>query len=114
MESKMDYISLGSTPFDEECVQVDSSNYTNMSALESRAYITQLQRQFSGEIPEGCYFRAKRFPHDFGSYREVCVFFDSDDESHVRFAVRAENESPARWDKESWEYLTENGYNIAK
>ena len=77
MESKMDYISLGSTPFDEECVQVDSSNYTNMSALESRAYITQLQRQFSGEIPDGCYFRAKRFPHDFGSYREVCMFFDS-------------------------------------
>lgn len=40
----------------------------------------------------------KSFPHDFGSYREVCVRYDDTDPAGENYAFQLEGNTPARWD----------------
>ena len=71
-----------------------------MARKEGKAYINQLKRQF-GEPPSSAVFRLKAFPHDFGSYYEVCVVFSDTDEEAVDFAYKVEAECPELWDEEA-------------
>jgi hypothetical protein len=93
-----DYLTLGPTPCDEECAQVGTADYAEKSRIESSAYIAQLRRQF-GEPPGLSFFKVKRFPHEFGSYHEVVIAFDDENEEAVDFAYRVENNLPATWDE---------------
>jgi len=95
-----DYISIGSTPSDEECAQVGTLDYPEKSKAECRAFKNQLERAFPN-IPDGTYFTVKSFPHDFGTYREVVVSYDEDDEESREFAYKVEGESPTNWDDEA-------------
>ena len=95
-----DYLNIGPTPAEEKCAQVGiDPNYDSASKRECTVYQRMLERLFP--IPDTCcaYFFIKSFPHDFGSYREVCVRFDSDDEESSRFAIHVERESPGSWDQ---------------
>lgn len=92
-----DYLSLGSTPACEECAAVGSDNYQSRMRLESRLYIAQLERQFPN-LPDGVYFRNKGFSHEFGTYHEVCVFFDDSDDTQIEAAYDVENNLPEKWD----------------
>ncbi len=89
-----DYIEIGSAPYDEECAQVGSDNYTINARRECRAYVNQLKRQF----PKGR-FGIKSFQHDFGSYYEVVAYYDTEEETQAAFD--AEGNSPANWDNEA-------------
>lgn len=96
----MDYVILSSTPYDEPCVQVCSKRlYYPAMKHESLIYKRQLERLFP--IPENlhCYFICKSFPHDFGTYIEVVIFFDDDDREAANFAYKVENEAPFHWDE---------------
>ena len=95
-----DYVSIGSSPAEESCAQVGSDNYSELSRKECNAFVKQLIRQF-GQPPEGARFTVKSFPHDFGSYKEVCVVYADHIEEAAEFAYKVENESPAQWDDEA-------------
>lgn len=92
-----DYISLGPTPCDEECAQVGDNDYSLKSKEECRKYKQLLLNKF-GEPPEGARFLIKNFSHDYGSYSEVVISFDSDNREALSFAIEVENNLPSKWD----------------
>lgn len=96
---------LSSTPCDEKCAQVGTPNYTEMAKKECRAYINQLIREF-GEPPENTYIKIKGCPHDFGTYYEVIISFDTSSVSSTKYAYNMENNTPLNWDKEALIELT--------
>ena len=51
-------------------------------------------------VPAGCQATLviKPFPHDFGSYREVCVRYDDTDPAAADYALALESDTPAEWD----------------
>lgn len=100
-----DYLTLGCTPSSEDCAQVGRDDYEPLMRRETRAYIAQLRRQFGPE-PPGAALRTKGFPHDFGTYHEVCVVFDDSNEAAVEWAYKLDNEMPESWDAEARAELT--------
>lgn len=91
-----DYIHIGCTPLEEECVQVGDPEYSTKSMAECSAFVRQLKRVF-GDAP----LRIKSFPHDFGSYREVVCMYDPEDDASVQLALKIERETPLEWDEEA-------------
>ncbi len=93
-----DYLTLGGTPYDEECAQVGDANYYERMKVETKAYIAQLYRMFPGAAEADCSFRCRGFSHDFGTYHEVVVTYNSDDDASAEFAYNVENKIPGKWD----------------
>ena len=120
------YLTLGSSPSDESCAQVGSDNYAKQVRMETRALINQLERihPVPGEgqdtalkAPSGwenCsflpYYAVRSFPHDFGSYHEVCAIYDDNHELSVQWAYKAEELFPEEWDRQARNELTAMGY----
>lgn len=44
-------------------------------------------------------FIVKSFPHDFGSYYEVCAVFNDNDEASSSWAYNVEAHIPEYWDE---------------
>ncbi len=103
-----DYVTLGPTPAAEDCERADGDQ--SRCRKECQIYIRQLERMFPEH--EGAYFACKSFPHDFGSYREVCCIFDDDDESAVEYAYKCENNTPQHWDAEALDELAALTVNV--
>ncbi len=95
-----DYITIGSTPAEEDCAQVGTDDYYCRMRIEQRAFRRQLLRQF-GEPPGNARIRTKSFPHDHGEYHEVVVTFDDQSEEEVEYAMKVEAETPMNWDAEA-------------
>jgi hypothetical protein len=95
-----DYLTLGPTPADETCIGLGAADYATRGRKEMRIYRKQLERQFP-DLPDGVYFTIKGFPHDFGTYHEVCVVYDDSDESACSAAYNVENNIPAKWDDQA-------------
>ena len=95
-----DYMYIGPTPSDEACAQVGEDNYNENARKECRAFIKQLKRQF-GEPPEGAELKIKNEAHDFGSYLEVVVAYNADNETAGNWALDVANYAPTNWDKEA-------------
>lgn len=92
-----DYITIGSSPCDETCQQVGSPDYAINGPKECKIFARQLDRQFPNK-PEGCIIKVKSFPHDFGTYHEVVVIFDTENEDETKYAFNIENNTPEVWD----------------
>lgn len=92
-----DYLTLGPTPACEECEQVGPNFNASVARKEMRAYINQLKRQFG----EDTQFGIKSFPHDFGSYSEVVVYYNPDNEKEMEAAFNVESNLPENWDNEA-------------
>ena len=105
-----DYLELSSTPTNEPCAMVGADDYQKRGRLECRAFIDQLERQFPHAIDAGCTFKIRSNPHDFGTYYEVAVFYDDDDEEQTRAVYDIENDLPTTWDEDARNYLAANGY----
>lgn len=101
-----DYVTIGSTPADEDCAQVGSADYSVRARKECAAFVKQLIRQF-GPPPEGARVHTKGFSHDYGTYHEVVVSFDDDNEAAVEYAYTLESETPLNWDSEAKAELAE-------
>jgi hypothetical protein len=95
---------LGPTPPEEPCAQVGCPNYREQALKECRAYIRQLERIF-GEPPPGARFALSRESHDFGTYYEVVIQYDVQDEDSNAFVFRVEANLPATWDIQAREEL---------
>lgn len=103
-----DYLTLGPTPGEENCAGVGCTNYAFKARKECTAYLEQLIRQF-GQAPEGTNFRIKNHPHDFGTYMEVAIEYNTDVAGALEFALKVENNLPGEWDGEAKKKLTEAG-----
>jgi porphobilinogen deaminase len=68
---------------------------------ECRAFAHQLERAFPEAVEAGCSFRIKSNAHDFGTYLEVQVRFDDDDEHQTHWAFMIENDLPESWDDQA-------------
>ncbi len=93
-----DYIELGSVPVDEDCVQVSTKEpYIDAMREECRRYKSYLEQvcPIPGDV--SARYIIKTFPHDFGSYMEVCIVFDDEDEKASEFAYNLEDKLPCTW-----------------
>jgi len=95
-----DYLNIGSAPHNEDCAQVGRDDYSERSRAECRVFAAQIERHYPA--PENAYVTVKRFPHDFGDYREVCAVFDDNDEAACSWAYNVEADDLgmlATWDE---------------
>lgn len=99
----MNYIELGPVPAEESCAQVGAPDYERDARRECGVYKRMLERMFP--VPEGveARFTVRKYPHDFGSYFEVCVAYGSRDGHGISsapsdYAFHVESESPLHWD----------------
>lgn len=92
-----DYIDIGPSPSDEDCVQVGDDNYTRKATVECRRFI-ELIRKTLGEEPKNTQLRVKFEPHEFGSYASVVCYYDDNDKESIDYAFRCESEAPTRWE----------------
>jgi len=99
-----DYIALGTSPIDEACAYVGEDDYWEKAKKEGRVFQKQLERVF-GPPPETAYFAGKSFSHDFGTYVELCIFYDMDSKEEVEYALKLEDEMPEYWDEKAREEL---------
>lgn len=91
-----DYLEIGPGPAEEACAQVGTDDYATRARAECTRFIA-LIRATCGDEPDGARLDIKRSEHDFGSYVEVAVYFDSDDEAAVIYAYRVEKDAPTEW-----------------
>ena len=103
-----DYITLGSTPSNEDCAQVGKSDYGIRSKIETTAYKNQLYRMFPEVLnSKTLSFTIKSFQHDFGSYKEVVINYDDDNEQEYNdiVIIKVDRNIPKAWDKEALEEI---------
>lgn len=89
-----DYLSLGSTPCNEECAQLGSDGYREQARKECGAYKRQLQRIVDAKgatVPEDFTLAVKGFQHDYGTYFEVVAYFESEEGGGDRLRPRSEH-----------------------
>jgi len=88
----MDYINIGSTPPDEDCLPVGHP----YAHPECRVYKRQLEREF----PAGR-FTVKSFPHDFGTYHEVVAWYGEELDTATNEAAFEAECGKGEWDEEA-------------
>jgi hypothetical protein len=96
-----DYMEIGSVPANEPCIGVGQDDYHRISRTECSTFKQQLLRQWQDKLIPGVGFVIKSYPHDFGTYHEVCVVYDDDNEAQTDLAVEIQNEMPEKWDSEA-------------
>ena len=92
-----DFVELGSTPCEEDCVQVDPEKDYLGSMREECLQFMDLIRKKLGPEPEGARLGIKRNPHDFGPYLDVVCYYDDEDEAARRYAHLCEAQAPRTW-----------------
>jgi hypothetical protein len=110
-----DELSIGPVPSDKACQQVGTSHYDPTKARsECRRFIQAIRIQCGNE-PEGATLRIKSNPHDFGSYLEVVVQYEEDNEAAVEYAFKVEGNAPTEWptDEEVQAYLASEDPEVA-
>jgi hypothetical protein len=107
-----DYFELcTTTPHDEKCVQSNSPNYSRLSRIEARVLQNQLIRMH-GTPPGGAYFKVTSNPHDFGTYHDLAIVYDEDDDEEVDYMLKIESGVPDNWDEIAKQELAEAGYTL--
>jgi len=102
-----DYMSIGCTPYDEPCLQVGHCSTAHQRA-ECRVFLNQIERYYP--IPDGSALLIKGNAHDFGTYYEVNVAFDPENEVQSKWAYDVEADALNKlqnWDKEALKEIKE-------
>lgn len=91
-------ITVGASPWGENCAQIGSPNYFEQSSLECSVFKRQLLR--THPIPNGVPVSLviDSSLHDFGAYREVAVRFDNKNLAATEYAYALEKSTPENWD----------------
>ena len=94
------FIVIGSTPYNEDCVQVnrDASYFDDMKK-ECARFKRGIENYFKKEMDTGISLRIKTFEHDFGPYCEVVCFYETESEEQVNAAFKIEEEIPRTWEE---------------
>ena len=95
-----EYLELGPCPSDEEPAQVGSEYYAARARKECSVLRRQLERQFP-DCQSLISLRIKSNSHDFGTYYELAVGYDPNDEQAFSLALEIEEKFPEFWDEES-------------
>jgi len=108
----IDYLEFESVPYEEPCAQLLSNDknphFKKDNQIECLALINQLKRMFPNQLVQ---FRIGNNEHDAGSYKDVRIYFnDNDEESSEAYEIEAN--FPTEWDKEAIEELTLNKYSL--
>lgn len=113
----MDSMTLGATPADEKCAQLNvTPNYHEIARTECACYRRQLLRMYKAEhnpdgedwgLPEGVKLKIGGNAHDAGEYFEVEVCFDTKLEPAVDAAFWFEANLPGHWDEDAKKELQE-------
>lgn len=106
-------LGLGPTPCGERCAQVGEDNCRAHARAEGAAFIAQLTRMFPEQVATGITFRIKWNAHDFGSYADVVVEYEPENEAQVSAAFHIESNTPAEWDDAARASLTAAGLTVA-
>jgi len=91
-----DYINIGSSPVEEDCVQIGEINYMSRSLIECALFLKAIRNKLGTE-PVGARLMTKRFTHDFGTYHEVVCMFQTGNEKAMEYAFKCESEAPTTW-----------------
>ncbi len=102
-------VDIGSTPSDESCAQVGSDNYRQLAKMEINTFAKQCLRMFPNK-PEGARYVFTNNPHDFGTYHELGIRFQMDDEESENYAYDVQNNMPSKWDDQARAELEQQGY----
>jgi hypothetical protein len=102
-------LDIGPVPNGEICAQLGADNYEKLSKIESKAYANQIQRMFP-DMPYGVFIKRTSNPHDFGTYYELAIQYDINEEEAVEFVNNIEGNLPEEWDDQARQELTEQGY----
>lgn len=90
-------IFLGPCPAEENAAQVGDPDYARDAKRQCRAYI-QAIHEVCGREPEGARLVVMPQPHDYGTYYEVCVRFDPENEAAARYATHCDERCPTTWE----------------
>lgn len=91
-------LELGPTPVEETSVQVEAGkDYLEEMRNEVKKYISLLKQVFPWAEDNEVYFRIVCNEHEFGSYYEVAVTYDIEDDNQIRLAYFIENNTPRYW-----------------
>lgn len=101
-----DSLNLAPVPLGEECAQLGAPDYSSRSRKECTTFINQLKRVF-GEPPPRANFKITQNPHDFGTYRDVDIQFDEEDDAASEYAYQVEANLPEFWDDTALKELAE-------
>lgn len=82
------YLFIGPVPHEEPCAQVGEPNYQQRARRECRRFAEQIIGHYPP--PDGSYVSIKAQSHDFGTYYEVVVVFDDEDEESSVWAYDVE------------------------
>jgi hypothetical protein len=91
-----EFLMIGPTPHEEDCEQLGPRYDPERARAECVRFIDAI-RQTVGPEPEGARLVATSNAHDFGTYYEVVVCFDADNEIAAGYASRVESDAPATW-----------------
>lgn len=94
-----DYMELGPTPVDEDCVQITEPNYEKIGYEECLRYVHQLRKQFH-DRPDGVDIKVRKLMYDGGCgyYYEAVATYDDTKEDQVSYVYDMESRLPAKWE----------------
>ena len=110
----MDYIELGSCPVNETCISVSNDDYMPAMRAECKRYKTMLEKRFP-DIPSEAYFKIGTNQHDFGTYLDVRIIFNENNEEASDFAYFVEDNLPTEWNDDSvirWHLTQKELWNV--
>lgn len=94
----IEYIEIGSTPSEEDCVQVDKDkDYESAMSKECGRYVKLLDDAFPEAGDYRCSFSRMWFVHEFGRYCEAIVKYDDENEESTEYAYFVERNLPKTW-----------------
>jgi len=99
-----DYLNIGPSPADETCVQVGNPDYHTLARPECERFKQQIIKHYPPVY--GARVAIKAFEHDFGTYLEVCVVYDIENEEANEYAFMVENDPKGvlqKWDSDTAE-----------
>ena len=104
-----DFLNIECTPIEEPCSQLGAPDYYELSKIECQAFRDQLIRTF-GNPPGNASITIGQNPHDFGTYLDLRLNFNDDNEDETDWAYKIEGNTPYNWDEEALAYIASKGY----
>lgn len=92
----IDTIAIGPSPAEEDCAQVGEDGYAPKAVAECKRFAALIVQKL-GPPPGNARLRILRNAHDFGTYYEIGVEFDSDSREEVQYAYLVEALAPKTW-----------------
>jgi hypothetical protein len=99
----MESLNIGPCPADEVPAQLGTAHYHQLAKLEIQLFKQQLTEELATKYPDfGCLVRFKTTsnPHDFGTYHDLDVIYDPENEIAESQAFYCEGWASTVWTPE--------------